>query len=386
MKKIIEWIFKTTEFKSVKIKEEAGVFSSFMGIILNILLSIVKLGIGFYTGSIAIMSDAFNNISDTGSSVIAYIGYKVSSKPADKDHPFGHGRAEYLASLFIGISILFVGINLLQTSFDKVLHPQPLIFSWWVVIVLLCSILVKVWMAAFNKTLGQLCNSSVMMAIYQDSLNDVMATSATMIAYFLSPYSSLPIDGVMGMLVSFVILYAGFEMIKDTLDTLLGKPVDNEIVDQIISILKNEAEILGVHDLILHSYGPNKVMGSVHAEVNSEGNVLEIHDMIDELERQVMEELNVLLTIHTDPIEVNNETVNHVKKLMNNILNELDKDLHFHDLRLVSGPTHTNIIFDLVIPFDNALSSEEIQCHIDERLSHEPIKYYVVMTLEHDYH
>lgn len=386
MKFIAHWLFKDCDYKDPDTREKIGVFSSIMGIVLNIFLAALKFILGTLSGSIAILSDSFNNLSDSASSIVAYIGYKIANKPADKDHPFGHGRVEYLTSLVIGIIIVMVGVGLCTSSFEKVLNPTELLFNGWILIVLIASILVKIWMALFNRYLGKACNSSVMISVFKDSFNDVIATSATVLAYYFSPFTDLPIDGIMGLVVSCFVLYAGYGVIKDTFDSLLGKPIDVELVEEITAIILSSPIALGVHDLVLHSYGPTQVMGSVHVEVSSKGNVLTVHDEIDEIERKIKEELRVILTIHTDPIEEDDEVVKQCQTLINSIVIKLDPSMSFHDLRVVTGPTHTNIIFDLVIPFEFKLNHDEIKAFIDQNLVNEETKYYTVITYDHDFH
>lgn len=386
MKIIAHWLFKDCDYKDPDTREKIGIFSSIMGIILNVFLAVLKFILGTISGSIAILSDSFNNLSDSASSVVAYVGYKIANKPADKDHPFGHGRVEYLTSLVIGIIIVFVGLNLFVSSFDKVLNPSPLEYNMWILVALIASILIKVWMAMFNRYLGKECNSSVMISVFKDSFNDVVATSATVLAYILSPYTSLPLDGLMGIVVSCFVSYTGYEVIKDTFDSLLGKPIDTELVEKITKIIMDSDVALGVHDIMLHSYGPTQIMGSAHVEVSAKGDVLAIHDEIDEIERRIKNELRVSLTLHTDPIEEDDEVVCYCQNLIGNIIRNIHPQMSFHDLRVVSGPSHTNIVFDLVIPFDCNFDHNEIEAFINSELAKETTKYYTVITFDHEYH
>lgn len=312
-------------------------------------------------------------------------GYKLAAKPADKDHPFGHGRFEYLTSLIIAMVIMLVGVELFTDSIDKVIHPDEVTFSYMVLITLIISIGVKIWMSLFNRKLGNKINSGIMLATAKDSMNDVIATCATIIALIASVCTKAPVDGVMGILVSLFILISGFGIIRETVDELLGQPADEELVEKIKELVGENPYALGMHDLIIHSYGPGNLIGSVHIEVDGKGNIMEIHDVIDELERDIYEELNIRMTIHMDPVEMDNEYLNECKVMMNGIIEEIDKELSLHDFRVVSGPSHTNLIFDLVIPHGCTLSEKEIKNMISKKLEGRETKYYAVITFEKNF-
>lgn len=367
------------------VRGQYGTLSSVVGIVSNIILFILKFIMGTLSGSVSIVSDAFNNLSDCGSCLITLFGYKMATKPADKDHPFGHGRLEYLISFVVAAVIMFVGAQLFGNSVKKVIHPEPIVFSWIVLISLIISILVKIWMSLFNKKLGNKINSPVMLATSKDSANDVIATFATLIALVCSLFTTLPIDGIMGCIVSVIILLAGFEIIKETVDELLGKPADPQIVSMIKEILMADEAVLGIHDMLIHSYGPGVIFGSVHAEVDANQNILEIHDAIDDLERKVYDDCKVVLTVHMDPVEVDNEQVMELKNMIAEMLAEIDETISFHDFRVVFGNTHTNLIFDVLIPFDYKYSEEEIKQMINEKLSTKETKYYAVITVDRDF-
>ena len=337
---------------------------------------------GTLSHSISIVSDAFNNLSDCAGCLVTLLGYKMASKPADKNHPFGHGRMEYLTSLIIAALIIFVGIELLKNSVEKIINPVEIRFSFAVLISLVFSIAVKLWMAVFNAELGKKINSSVLTATAKDSKSDVIATSATLIALICSLFTALPVDGVMGLLVSVFILKSGYDIVKDTVDELLGKPADPEIINHIKEyVLKND-KIIGIHDLIIHSYGPGNMIGSCHVEVKSNESFTEVHDIVDSIEREIHNNLNILMTIHMDPIEVNDMLTNKCKKLVNNIIHSIDSSLDLHDFRIVSGESHTNLIFDLVVPFECKYSNEELKQKIDMQLSKENINYYTVIVFD----
>lgn len=370
---------------NLKVRERYGTLSSVVGIVCNIILFVAKFAMGTIAGSIAIISDGFNNLSDCASCVVTLFGYKMAAKPADKDHPFGHGRVEYLTSLVIAIVIIMVGFELFTGSIDKVLHPTKVTFSYVVLATLIISIVVKVWMGLFNRKLGKKINSSVMLATSKDSMNDVVATSATVVALVASMWTDAPIDGIMGIVVSLFILLSGFDIVKETVDELLGQPADEELVTKLSEMVEENPYALGMHDLIIHSYGPGNLIGSVHIEVDGKGNIMEIHDVIDELERDIYEELGVRMTIHMDPVEMDNELLNECKNMMINIVKNINKDLSLHDFRMVTGPSHTNLIFDLVVPHDCKLNEKDIKTAINDSLKDKEIKYYTVITFEREF-
>lgn len=368
-----------------KVRQRYGTLSSLTGIACNLVLFVVKLVMGMLSNSIAITSDAFNNLSDSASCIVTLFGYKLAAKPADKDHPFGHGRMEYLTSLVLAAVILFVGFELLSGSVDKIIHPQPVHFSLAVLLSLLASIGLKLWMCGFNRKLGNRIQSGVMLATAQDSLNDVAATFATVISLLLSLVTDLPVDGVMGIIVSLFVFVCGYGIIKDTVNQLLGQPADPQLVRNIRQVMLSRPQILGIHDMIIHSYGPGNLIGSAHAEVSSSGNLLQIHDTIDEIEKQIYEQLHVMMTIHMDPIETDSPQVAEGRQLITRILGQIDPSLTFHDFRIVSGPTHTNLIFDVVVPFDCPLSFDQIRRQVEEQLAAQPETWYAVITFDRDY-
>ena len=373
---LIKTFIKNSEnTENPKIRQKYGTLSSIVGIICNVLLFLIKYAMGTLSHSISIVSDAFNNLSDCAGCLVTLLGYKMASKPADKNHPFGHGRMEYLTSLIIAALIIFVGIELLKNSVEKIINPVEIRFSFAVLISLVFSIAVKLWMAVFNAELGKKINSSVLTATAKDSKSDVIATSATLIALICSLFTALPVDGVMGLLVSVFILKSGYDIVKDTVDELLGKPADPEIINHIKEyVLKND-KIIGIHDLIIHSYGPGNMIGSCHVEVKSNESFTEVHDIVDSIEREIHNN-------HMDPIEVNDMLTNKCKKLVNNIIHSIDSSLDLHDFRIVSGESHTNLIFDLVVPFECKYSNEELKQKIDMQLSKENINYYTVIVFD----
>ncbi len=374
------------DIENEKVRSSYGTLSSLVGIVCNVLLFAVKLTLGFLTNSIAITSDAFNNLSDSASCIVTLFGYKLAAKPADRDHPFGHGRIEYIVSFIISVIILLVGFELFKTSVDKLLNPEPIIYSTVVLISLILSIFVKLWMSLFNRTLGKKINNSAMIATSKDSLNDVIATSATMIALVGSLFTTLPLDGAMGILVSIFVFISGIGIIRSTIDELIGQPVEKELVDKIKAIILANPKILGIHDLIIHNYGPGNMIGSVHVEVDCTQDFLVIHDLVDEIERRIEKELHIIMTIHMDPIQVDDVVVNSHKELMKEIIASIDPKLSMHDFRVVIGPTHTNLIFDLQVPFEFYLTADEIKNRIDTELTKREDNIYTVITFEHGYY
>ncbi len=369
----------------IRVREKYGTLSSVVGIICNILLFLLKYIMGTLSNSIAVVSDAFNNLSDSASCIVTLLGYKMAAKPADKDHPFGHGRMEYLTSLIIAAVILVMGIELLKNSITKILTPEEVEFRVIVLISLILSIAVKLWMSCFNTTLGKKISSSVMLATAKDSRSDVVATAATVVALICSLFTDLPIDGIMGVIVSVFILKAGVEIIKDTVDELLGKPADAEITAQIRDIICCDERIIGVHDMIIHSYGPGNMIGSCHAEVRSDEDFVAAHDLIDRVEHEIHKQLKIAMTIHMDPIEVDNEQINACRKLVSEIISDIDERLKFHDFRIVTGDTHINLIFDLVVPYEIKQENDELKRKIDEALAEKENRYYTVITFDREY-
>lgn len=370
------------ETENTEVRKNVGFLSSTIGIVCNIFLFVTKYVMGTISNSIAIISDGFNNLSDCLSCVITFVSYKLAAQPADKDHPFGHGRIEYLSSLIIAVIIMLVGFSFLKTSFGKILHPEKVTFNLITVISLLISVIVKIWMSSFNKKLATKYNSSIMLATSKDSLNDSYITLVTLSSLFISLITTLPIDGIIGCLVSVLILKAGYEIIKDTVDTLIGTKADEETVQAITDLVLSYDDVLGIHDLIVHNYGPGKLICSLHAEVDSKRDMLEVHDTIDLIEKQLYEKLNIMASIHMDPIEVDNPLVNKYKNMISEILKEIDIELSFHDFRIVTGPTHTNLIFDLVIPHKYQNETKKLKNTIDNKLKEKDDTLFTVISYD----
>lgn len=368
--------------ESPAVRSAYGRLSGWVGIFCNVLLCAAKLLIGVLSGSVSITADAVNNLSDASGSVVTLLGFKLASKPADKEHPYGHDRIEYLAGLTVSVLILVIGVELIKSSVEKILHPAPVEFSPAVVIVLAASILVKLWMSLFNRNLGRKIHSATLEATAADSRNDVISTAAVLAACIFAHLTRLNIDGYVGVLVALFILYSGVGIVRETVDPLLGKAPDEELVHSIRDEVAKYPEILGIHDLIIHDYGPGRRFASLHAEMDSKMDVLLGHEIIDDLERDVMGNLNVELVVHYDPIVTDDEELNQLKARVLDTLHGIDERLSIHDFRMVYGVGHTNVIFDLVVPLDLNDEIEELKQKINEGIQFGDKKYYAVITTD----
>ncbi|MBR4030192.1 MAG: cation transporter [Clostridia bacterium] len=376
--------YKDTNNKDVR--EKYCVFSGIAGIILNLILFGVKAFSAFAMGSMAVLADAFNNLSDTASSVISVAGAKLSNRRPDKEHPFGHGRIEYLSSLLVSFLIILVGFELLKSSAGKILNPSPVSTPLPILIVLIITIFVKLWMFLYNRKFGKQISSQLLLATAQDSINDSIATTVTVLSACLAPYTRIPLDGIMGVLVSLFIMYGGYSLAKDTADILLGKPADAKTKKELSKILFSKPEIIGIHDLIVHDYGPGRVMASVHAEVSDTGDIVAIHEAIDYLEVLALKEMNIQLVIHMDPINTNCETTNSLKIFINEFLDTKEEKFSIHDLRITDGKENINVIFDLVVPADfTDKKRKEIVAEITEKIENLNNKFSVVINIDDEY-
>lgn len=320
-----------------------------VGIACNLILTIIKVSVGFISGSVSILADGFNNLSDMTSSLITMIGMKLANRPADKEHPFGHGRIEYLSALVVSFMVMFVGVQFVKTSFERIIHPIPVVFEIIPFILLIISLLIKFWLSRFNKFVGEKINSSALKAASVDALGDVFTSSCVIISFLASKFTAFPIDGYMGLLVSLFILYAGFSLVKDTISPLLGESPDEELVKNIKKRVLSYENIIGVHDLIIHNYGVGRCMASIHAEIPSNIDLITIHEIIDKAEREISEELNIYLVIHMDPMCIHDEKVNEVKSKVEKILFKYKSIKSMHDFRLTEGNDMVNIIFDVEV-------------------------------------
>jgi cation diffusion facilitator family transporter len=372
--------------EKAKVRTAYGVLSSIVGIICNILLFGVKLMVGLLINSISVMADAFNNLSDAASSVISFAGVKLAERPADKEHPFGHGRFEYIAALAVAFLILQVGFSLLQSSFKKVLSPEELNFNPVLVGILCLSVLIKLWLTFFNRKLGKRIKSTVMLATSADSRNDVIVTSATIISAVITGITGANIDGYMGLVVSFFVMFAGFKIAKETLEPLLGQAVEREAYEKISKMVQSYDGIIGTHDLIIHNYGPSHRMATIHAEVPNNINFETAHETIDMIERDVLEKLDIFLVIHMDPIEVNDEMVLKKKAMVLEIINQLEEKASIHDFRIVNGEHQINLIFDLVIPYSYTKEEEQkLLTKIVDEIRKADTRHQCIITMENSF-
>ena len=368
------------------VRQRYGLLSGGVGILLNLLLSAGKFLAGLLTGSIAVTADAFNNLSDAGSSVVTLAGFRLAAKQADDDHPFGHGRIEYLTGLLVAAAILLVGVELARTSLEKILQPEAVDFSWLSVGILCASILVKLWMSAFNRRLSRRIGSAAMAATAADSLSDVVATSAVLLGTLAGHFFSLRIDGWVGILVAAFILRAGWEAAKDTLDPLLGQGPDPDLVESIQKAVLAHPQVTGVHDLIIHDYGPGRRMMSLHAEVPMDADVLEVHDVIDNIERELKETFHIEAVIHMDPIATKDPQTNALREKMAALVREIDPAMTIHDFRMTVGPDHQNLIFDVVVPHKCPLSDEEVKAAIAGKAGElEGGPFFTVVSIDRSY-
>lgn len=369
-----------------KVRERYGILGGILGVICNLFLFGLKLTIGTIMSSIAIISDAFNNLSDMGSSVIGIIGAKMSNMRPDKEHPFGHGRIEYISSLIVSFIIMLVGFELLKSSFDKVLHPALIEFNLVLIIILTVSMLVKVWMFSYNRYLGKTINSSVLKATASDSLNDVLATGGVILATVIGHLIKLPVDGYIGVIVSLLIMYTGFGIAKDTIGMLLGTPPAPELVEEINMLIMMGDGIVGVHDLIVHDYGPGRVMASAHAEVPDDVDIVKVHEVIDNVEQNIEQTLGIHMVLHMDPISTSCPATLFAKEKVKNIIHDVDERLTFHDFRITDGENHINLIFDVVVPCDmKPADKEQVVKKICEEIHKSDNRYSAVIKVDTAY-
>ena len=372
------------DVENPKVRQAYGVLCGTVGIVLNILLFAGKWLAGFLSGSIAITADAFNNLSDAGSSVLTLIGFHLSGQKPDQKHPFGHGRMEYISGLFVSVAILIMAVELIQSSVHKLIHPEAIEGSPLILAILMVSVCVKVYMAYYNKKIGKKINSAAMAATAADSMSDTIATSAVLFSTVISMAAGVNLDGWCGLLVGVFILYSGVQALKDTVDPLLGQAPDKALVEQIQSLVTSYPVFQGIHDMMIHDYGPGRRIVSLHAEVDAKGDILKIHDEIDNIERKLRETLNCHATIHMDPVEADNEEVRKLRLQTAKLIAGMELNLSIHDFRVVKGETHTNLIFDVVVPFECPLKDSEVIEKIEEGIQQYPGNYYAVIQIDRD--
>lgn len=368
---------------SLPVRTAYGVLSGIVGILCNILLFAVKFMTGTALHSVSVTADAFNNLSDAGSSVIGLIGVKLAEKPADAEHPFGHGRIEYIAALIVAFLVIEVGFSFFKESLNKILHPAALNFQPVSLLILGLSIGVKLWMNVFNRKLGKRINSQVMLATAADALGDAVTTSVTILSILVSHFARLNIDGFVGILVALLVIWAGIGIARDTLEPLIGAAPDPELCTKIIRMVESYDGILGTHDLIVHSYGPGRSMASIHAEVPRTADIVEVHEIIDTIEREVHQKLGLFLVIHMDPLETGNGEVITARNEIEALLSSIDPRLSIHDFRMVNGKKRVNLLFDLVVPYSyDKQTQEALRRKIQEKISDLDKQYQCVITIE----
>ena len=345
-----KFIKDSANIESTEVRTRYGMLASVVGIFCNVLLFSVKLAIGLILSSLAVTADAFNNLSDAASSIISFVGVKMAGKPADAEHPFGHGRIEYIAALIVSFLVIEVGFTFFKSSISKIMHPEEITFDPVPFIILILSILVKLLMAFFNNKLGKRIDSKVMLATAADSLGDVITTSATVISIVICHFTSINVDAIAGLIVSGIVIWSGVSIAKDTLEPLIGQRVPSELYQKITDMVESYEGIVGAHDLIVHNYGPNRSMATIHAEVPNDVSIEASHEIIDRIERDAKKELNILLVIHMDPVEMRDEEVLELRDKTSHIVHALDPELHFHDFRVLKENEQKNLIFDLVVP------------------------------------
>lgn len=357
---LLEKFFVKKDATAAEQRQAYGMLCGVLGIVLNVLLFAGKFLAGTISRSIAITADAFNNLSDAGSSAVTLVGFKLAGTKPDTEHPFGHGRIEYLSGLVVSAAILIMAVELIRDSIEKIIHPVKTEFSVLAVVILLVSILVKLYMSYYNNSIGKKIDSAAMRATATDSLSDTVATTVVLIATLVSHFANVQIDGWCGILVGLFIFYAGINAAKETLNPLLGQPPEREFVEQIEEIVTSYDGVLGIHDLVVHDYGPGRQMISLHAEVSAKADILDSHDMIDRIEAELKKRLFCEAVIHMDPIVTDDEQTNYLRKLTEEAVQEVGKELTMHDFRIVPGKTHTNVIFDVVAPFGYVLGDNEL--------------------------
>lgn len=370
--------------KDANVRTSVGKLSGIVGIFSNLFLFVIKFVIGTIVHSVSIQADGVNNLTDAGSNIISILSFHLANKPADKDHPFGHERTETIASLFVGILILVLGFETAKESISKVIHPGSIDFRIASVIILLISIIVKFWMYAYNKKLSKTYDSSLLEATALDSISDVCGTTAVLVSTLLSPVLHFNLDGYMGIVVSGIILYGAYGLLRDMINSLIGEAPDPELVHNIVDMIMAHPAILGVHDMMLHNYGPNKIFASAHVEVDSSKDIFETHDHIDNIEREVKKNMNIDLVLHMDPVKVNDPETELYRAKVVEAIHQIDPKWRFHDFRIVSGPTHVNLVFDLVIPFEEKYAQEEIEEMLLKHIESDK-KIYLVLTIDHPY-
>ena len=367
------------------LRKEYGVLCGGLGIVLNILLSVAKIVAGIISGSVSIISDAVNNITDAGSSLVMLVGFKLAGKKPDSHHPYGHGRIEYVTGFIISVLTILMGVEMLRSSIEKIIHPTEVFYSTTAIVILILAFVTKIYMYFYNNRVSVKLKSSAMQAVAIDSFSDAVATSFVLLCMMISSYKGLHLDGYCGVVISFLIIYAGITSARDTIGQLLGSPPDPEFVEMISKYVSTYDEVIGMHDLVIHDYGPGRMMISFHAEVPASGNILVLHDVIDNIEHKLNEALGCSVVIHMDPVIMDDDSVTRMRNLTGLLVHGVDESLTIHDFRMVTGPSHTNLIFDVVVPYGLTRTDMEIKEEIEKRIRELPGNHFAVISIDKPY-
>lgn len=382
---IKKFIKEPDNISDINVRKSYANLAGVIGIITNSLLFFIKLSVGLFSNSVSILADAFNNLSDAASSIITIIGFKMANKPADAEHPFGHGRIEYLTAMVVSFMVMFVGLQFVKTSFQKIIKPTPVSFEIIPFLLLLISIGFKLWLSKINKYIGNKINSSTLKATATDAMGDVFTSSTVVISFLISNFTTLSIDGYIGILVALAIIYSGYSLIKETLSPLLGEPPDPTLVNDIINMVMSYDNITGIHDLVVHNYGPGRIMASIHAEIPSNIDIMKIHNIIDTAEREISKKLNIYLVIHMDPICVDTDEIIEARNIVKSILKKYDAVKSFHDFRVIGETDKKNLVFDIEVypsKLTKANSQEELISQIESDIKSLAPKYNCIITLD----
>ena len=382
---LIKIFIKDKNIENPENRAKYGLLSSITGIIVNIFLSIIKLLIGIFSNSISIISDALNNVTDAGSSIVTMIGFKVSQKKIDRDHPWGHGRMEYIAAFIVDILIVLVGIELFKSSFDKIINPELPDINNVTIVILVIAVLTKLWLFVFYNKISNIINSTAIKGNAYDSISDSISTSVVLLSAIVAKIFGITIDGYASILVSIFILFTGFKALKETIDLLLGMKPDGEFVEELEKFSKNYDIISGIHDVMVHDYGPGRKIVSFHAEVPANCDICKAHDIIDQMEQDIYEKFNCITTIHMDPIVTDDEEINEMRKRTEEIVKEINQKFSIHDFRMTDGGDRINLIFDVVVPLEENINYDETRILIQNKIHNENEKYYAVPKIENSY-
>lgn len=384
-KLIVLFIDDYMNYDNQDVRNKYGILCGIIGVIANIIMAVSKVFFGSLVNSIAIVTDGINNLADVVSNLASLLAFKLSSKHPDSDHPYGHGRFEYIIGLFIGVSICFVGVISIKESITKIINPVSVLLNPEILVVLIASIIIKIWLGFINRKAGNLIKSNTLLAVSKDSFNDVFATIATLIALIFTLFSDFSIDGYLGFLVSIMVIKAGLDVFKDSLDPLLGKAPDQDLIDEVYRYINKFPEVLGIHDFMLHDYGPGRRFMTLHVEVDCRVDMLVTHDVIDLIERKLLEKYHILTTIHMDPIDIHDENTNNVKIIVINVVKSINMLYTIHDFRIVVGVTHTNLVFDILIPIDDKINHNNLKKMVTDELQKINSTYYTVIQIDHSY-